>query len=326
VTPPAALSILDIAEFLDARDQVSDPALASLPVRRPASVGDAGDGDVAFVGAHGTAAVETLRTTRATLVIVADDAEVPIGVRLPAILRCPNPRLAFIRVLERFFAPQRPCGIHPRAVVDDRAEVASSAYVGPLATVGSGVRIGERTVIHAGVHIYPGCTIGADCTVHSGVVIGADGFGYERSEDGAPVHFPHVGTVVIEEGVEIGANAAIDRGSLGATIIRAHARIDNLVYIAHNVEVGQGALVVGSAMIAGGARLGARSWIAPSIICDGVAVGDDAVVGLGSVVLADVPAGATVAGNPAREMAELRAVNAALRRLIAAAESGPADR
>ena len=332
--PP--VTITDIAELLGAREQLAglDEASTATVIARPASVEQAGEGEVTFIDRASTRGLELLRASAASLVLVpaalravASSAGAELAAGAPAAsaaltLVCPNPRLAFVRVLDRFYAPERPTGIHPRAVVEEGASVAASAYVGPLATIAEGVSIGERTVIHAGVHVYPGCTIGADCTVHAGAVIGADGFGFERSEHGVPERFPHVGTVVIEDDVEIGANACIDRGALGATVIRAHARIDDLVYVAHNVEVGEGALVVAMTMMAGGAKLGERCYIAPSsILRDGISIGGEAIVGLGAVVVGDVAPGATVAGNPARDIAELKALGAALRELAAGRRS-----
>jgi UDP-3-O-[3-hydroxymyristoyl] glucosamine N-acyltransferase len=320
VSAGSAPTVSDVAEYLGAWDQLSElgPARTSQSLTGAAPVYRARAGEITFLDHAGGNGRELLARTAATLVLAPLEPSYRASAPASTVtLGVVAPRLAFIRVLGRFFAPQRPIGIHPRAAVDDHANVAASAYVGPLATVAADVSIGERTVIHAGVHIYPGCRVGADCTIHAGAVIGADGFGYERNEQGEPEHFPHLGTVVIEDDVEIGANACIDRGTLDPTVIHAHSRIDDLVYIAHNVDVGEGALIVGSTMVAGGVRLGARSWIAASAtLKDGIRVGDDAVIGIGSVAYSDVPAGTTVVGVPARELGELKTFNAALRELV----------
>lgn len=314
-------TVLEVADYLNARDQVANlgARAASLAIRRPAAIGQAGDGDVSFITAPGAEALELLRATAATLVLVVDEPALRRTDRVPPVtIPCPNPRLAFIRVVDHFFAPERPTGIHASAVIDDRATLSASVYVGPLATIGADVTVGGRTVIHAGVHVYAGCTIGADCKIHPGTVIGAEGFGFERNEEGSPERFPHLGTVMIEDNVEIGANSCIDRATLGATVIRSGARLDNLVYIGHGVEVGRGSLVMTLASVGGGTRLGDRSWIAPSsTLRDRISVGPDATVGLGAVVVRDVPAGVTVAGSPARELAELKAASAAVRELVA---------
>lgn len=320
-------TILEVADYLNARDLVAsiDRRRGSIEIQRPAAIGVAVEGDVSFVSARGRRARELLNQTGASLVLVADQPDLRrVDGGGPLTIPCANPRLAFIRVVDHFFAPPRPEGIHPSAVIEDRASVAESAYVGPLATIGTGARIGERTVIHAGVHVHAGCTIGADCTIHPGAVIGAEGFGFERDEKGEPRRFPHLGTVMIEDNVEIGANSCIDRATLGATVIRSGARIDNLVYIAHGVEVGASALLMTLSSVGGGSRVGERSWIAPSCtLRDGISIGDDATVGLGAVVLDDVPAGATVAGSPARDLGELKAMQAALRELASRGDTAP---
>ncbi len=136
-------------------------------------------------------------------------------------------------------------------------------------------------------------------------MIGADGFGYERNEVGELEKFPHVGGVLIEDNVEIGANSCIDRGSLGDTRICQGARIDNLVHIAHNVYVGRHAVVIANAMVGGGTHIGDFAWVAPSAcLRDRIKIGDKSLVGLASLVTKDVPNGETVLGCPARSLAK----------------------
>ena len=128
--------------------------------------------------------------------------------------------------------------------------------------------------------------------------IGSDGFGYENG-----LRFNHIGNVIIEEGVEIGSNTCIDRGTLGSTIIGKGVKIDNLVHIAHNVVIGEGSLIIACAMIAGSVTIGDNVWIGPSVsIAKGLYIGDNAVIGMGAVVLKDVPEGATMVGNPAKRI------------------------
>lgn len=282
--------------------------------------------------------------SKAAALIVSENDNPAIGAEYAgARVVTANPYAYFARTAQMFAAQTEiapPAGIHPSAVVDPGAMVDPTASIGPHVVIEAGAKIGEHAVVGAGCYIgrhavlgaqtlfHPRVTFHADCRIgargiiHSGAVIGADGFGFERSEHGVPERFPHVGTVVIEDDVEIGANACIDRGALGATVIRAHARIDDLVYVAHNVEVGEGALVVAMTMMAGGAKLGERCYIAPSsILRDGISIGGEAIVGLGAVVVGDVAPGATVAGNPARDIAELKALGAALRELAAGRRS-----
>lgn len=291
-----------------------------LEILSPATLTDAGPGQVSFCGSTATAPEQMLRSTRASLVIVdhgvpfEESAMAANGVA--AFIRSPNARLDFMRVVQQCFAPPRPRGTHATASVAKTAHIAEDAYVGPLCTIGENVKIGSGTVIHAGVHIYHDVHIGQNVTINSGTVIGADGFGYERNAEGAFEKFPHVGGVVIEDNVEIGANTCIDRGTLGNTRVCEGARIDNLVHIAHNTVIGRHAAVIADAMIGGSTQIGDYAWIAPSAcLRDRIAIGERAVVGLAAVVTKSVPDGVTVMGSPAREAGDQKRILKQLNRL-----------
>lgn len=227
--------------------------------------------------------LEHLEMVRDGLVICPEEAaSVPLQGNV-TILMVADPKRAFSLIVSTYFDDPLHRHIHPSVVMDGWVERGENVHVGP------------NTYLHKSVVLGNDVTIGANCT------IGAPGFGYYAAEDGVMRRMPHVGGVLIEDGVEIGNNVCIDRGTLGVTRIGRYARIDNLVHIAHNVYVGDRAVIIAHAMIGGSAHIGNDVWIAPSAcIRNGITVGDKAVVGLAANVVKDVPPGVTVMGNPAR--------------------------
>ena len=242
-----------------------------------------------------------IRASTAEAILCSDDPSLDTGEpAVPTLVVVREPRKSFIQVVERFFAPSPPQGISPKAAIHPDATIGSDVFIGDQVVVGH-CEIGDRSVIYPNAVLHDGTRVRSNVTIHAGAVIGGSGFGYARQDDGSLTHFPHIGGVLIEDNVEIGANTCIDRGTLDDTVIRQGAKIDNLVHIAHNVEIGPQCLVIAHAMIGGSVRVGPRAWIAPSAsIRDGLIVGSDALVGMGAVVVHDVPEGSTVKGSPAR--------------------------
>lgn len=289
----------------------------------------AGPGDLSFV--RSLAWSKKLGQTRAAAVVAP--ALIETG-GLP-VLVSPNPGLDFARSVALLLPATRPAaGVHPSAFVASDASVDPSASVGPLCSVGDGVRIGARSVLHAGVHVYPGARVGDDCTLHSGsvigegteigdrvslqpgVVLGGDGFGYAFDEQGRLEKVPQVGRVVVEDDVEIGAGTTVDRATLGETRIRAGAKIDNLVMIAHNCDVGESAVIIAQAGLAGSTTVGRRAILmAQSGAAGHLAVGDGAFVSARAGLHKDVAPGARVFGAPAMEERRWHRVIAAMARL-----------
>ena len=235
------------------------------------------------------------------------------------LIRVPNARIAFARAMALFF-PERTftAGIHPTAVIAASAKVDATAHIGPHCVVGERVRIGVRSVLQAGscvgddsklgddvnlfpnVTIYPGAEIGRRVRIHAGTVVGSDGFGYVQD---AGVHrkVPQIGNVIIGDDVEIGANVAIDRGALGSTVIGKGTKIDNLVHIAHNVEIGEGSLILGQVGIAGSTKFGKYVILAGQVgIAGHLKIGDRVIVTAKSGVMHDIPDDGKWLGIPAQ--------------------------
>ena len=292
----------------------------SVRITGAASLESAGPGDLVFLGNSKHRAA--LEASRASAAIVPPGEA---GVRIP-VIRAENPHLAFARAVEIFYKPCRPApGIHPLAFVASSARLGEDVSIGPMAYVGEnvaigagtvihplasiypGAKIGKRTVIHSHVSIREGVTVGNDVIIHNGSVIGADGFRYVKGPDGRHVKIPQIGTVIIEDDVEIGANSAIDRAALDATIIRKGAKIDDLVMVGHNVEVGENAILVAQVGISGSSRVGRDAILSGQVgIADHVAVGDGAIVAAKSGVTKNVPGGTMVSGSPHLDVRDWR--------------------
>ena len=284
-------------------------------------------GDLTF--AENAKYLEAANASDAAAIIVGEEVA-----SSKVLIKVANPKVAFARVLQAFAPePVYPAGVHATAVVDPSAVVSESAHIGPHCVVEAGARIGEGCVLRGNNHIgakstvgtgskifpnvtiYPGCTIGNRVRIHSGSIIGADGFGYVF--DGKEhVKIPQIGTVIIGDDVEIGANTSIDRGALGATKIGKGTRIDNQVQIAHNVEIGEHSLIVSQVGIAGSSKIGHHVTIAGQAgVSHHVAIGDGATVGGGSAIIRDIPAGEAYWGSPAQPQMSFKRSVVALRRL-----------
>lgn len=272
---------------------------------------EAGDGDLTFIANRRYRS--RLKTTRATAVLVAPGTEEP-GRTLIVVA---DPYVAFGQALALFHPrePERP-GIHERAFVDRDARVSPEATVHAGATVSRGAEIaagavlypgvyvgveasiGEESVLHPNVTVYHQCRIGMRVILHAGVVVGGDGFGFARP-GWENIKIPQVGIVQIDDDVEIGANTTIDRGTMGRTWIRKGAKIDNLVQIAHNVVIGEYAIVVSQAGISGSTTVGRGVMIGGQAGLVGhIQVGDHAMVAARAGIHKNVPAATIVAGAP----------------------------
>ncbi len=230
---------------------------------------------------------------------VSENMVVPEG---KSIIFTKDSRLAAITILSRFFRNRPAWGRHLSATIDPEAAIDPETFIGPNTVVGK-CSIGKGSILYGNNYLYDGVKIGNDVTVHAGTVIGTDGFGYHPAENKEWLKFEHLGGVQIGDGVEIGANTCIDRGTLGNTIIGDGTKIDNLVHIAHNVRIGRHCLIIAHAMIGGSCVIGDNTWVAPNAgVLQKTNIGEGATIGLGAVVLKDIPPHETWAGVPARKL------------------------
>jgi UDP-3-O-[3-hydroxymyristoyl] glucosamine N-acyltransferase len=237
-------------------------------------------------------------TRAAVLICQSDELFIPKDGML--IIKVNNPKWFFASIVNSITKKSQSYGIHESSVIHPEAKIHKNVYIGPNCYIGA-CFIDEGSVIQGNCFINSSTEIGKNVTVAAGCIIGTDGFGYVKDEQGNLMKFPHIGGVLIEDDVEIGANTCIDRGSLGMTKIKKGAKIDNLVHIAHNVEIGERASIVALAMIGGSSIIGNDTWVAPSsAIRDAIQIGSNSLIGLGAVVTKSVGDSEVWAGNPAK--------------------------
>jgi len=301
----------------------------SVEVSNIKAIDEAGPGDLAFILHPKYAGL--LKDAKASCVIVPeeiDKAGCPI-------IRVKSPSIAFKKIVDVVMAGKvpHPKGIHPTALVSDKAKLGKGVSVGaytvieagavigdgaiiyPLCYVGHASAIGEGSLIYSHVSIRENVKIGARVIIHSGTVIGADGFGYE-STSGVHLKIPQIGGVIIEDDVELGANVTVDRAKFAFTKIGKGTKVDNLVQIAHNVEVGPHCIIVAQCGISGSTVLGHHVILAGQVgVVDHVKIGDQCIVTAQSGVTKPIKPGTVVLGTPAREIHEARKTFALTRKL-----------
>lgn len=308
-------------------------------IRGVSGIREAGDGHITYVTEERY--LRELERSQASAAIVPQSTP---EMHLP-ILRVKNPKLAFAKALDLLYKkPYAPAGISERAVIGGNVAAGKDISIHPYAVVAEGAKIGDRVTLYPGVYVGEGSVIGDDCVVypnvsiregvtignrviiHSGAVIGSDGFGFV-TDHGRHHKIPQVGGVIIEDDVEIGANCAIDRATLGNTLIKQGTKIDNLVHIAHNVTVGENCLIAGQVGLAGSSALGDYVVLAGQVgVGDHVSIGDRVIASGGSAIVKDIEPGQVVGGYfsmPHRDWLKVQAVLPKLpelKRLIAEIE------
>jgi UDP-3-O-[3-hydroxymyristoyl] glucosamine N-acyltransferase len=279
---------------------------------------------------HNRRYLDAAHQSRAGAILLADPTPFPGR----TVLVCTEPYAALGELVTLFHAPVRPpAGVHQSAVIHPSASLGDAVSVGPCAVIGERVVVADRVTIgpccvlaaesaigadtwlHPNVVVEQGCRVGARCILHAGAVIGSDGFGFATVK-GEHRKVPQVGIVVVEDDVELGANVCIDRAALGETRIGRGTKVDNLVQIAHNVQIGEHSLIVSQVGISGSTKLGHHVVMAGQSGAAGhLNIADGTVVAAQAAVMHDTPPGAMVAGSPARPLREHQRAMASLYRL-----------
>ncbi|MFZ9739340.1 MAG: UDP-3-O-(3-hydroxymyristoyl)glucosamine N-acyltransferase [Prochlorotrichaceae cyanobacterium] len=319
-SPKAPLSARDLLSVLQAYPECSSTLdLGENPILTTiAPVETATAGSLTFVERGKPLAL--LETTQASAVLLPQDAAMQQIARDRGLawIASPQPKLLFARAVPLFYQPQRPpLGIHPTAIVDPTAQVGERVSIGAYVVIGpeavledevclhphvviyGGARVGQGSVIHAQAVIHERAVLGRGCVIHSGAVIGSEGFGFVPSAQGW-VKLDQVGSTVLEDQVEVGCNSAIDRPAMGETRVGENTKIDNLVQIAHNCQLGRNCLMAGQSGMAGSVTLEDNVILAGQAgIANQIQVGKGAILSAQAGVIQDVAPGQVLSGHPA---------------------------
>ena len=266
--------------------------------------------------------IPQLATTRAGVILVTDSlvADPSVVNDRSALILVPNARGAMAQLLQLVAQTMNPArqGIEQPSFVSEGVAIPEDAYIGAFAYIGKNVRlgkgvqiyphvfigdncvIGDNTILYSGVKIYYNCVVGKQCILHSGVVIGGDGFGFEPDAQGVNQKIPQIGNVIIEDDVEIGANSTVDRAMMGSTVVRKNAKIDNLVQVAHNVEVGESTFMCAQSGIAGSTKVGKHCILAGQVgVAGHIEITDNCIFGAQTGIAGSVRKPGLYQGSPA---------------------------
>ncbi len=279
---------------------------------------EAGEGQLTFLA--NPKYEDYLYSTSASIVIVNESQELKQQIQ-SALIRVPNAYTAFATLLTKYqeVVAQQLTGVQEPSYIAKSAKLGNNIFVGAFAYIGEDVRIGnnvkvypnayignnavigDNSIVHPGVRIYHDCVVGKNVTIHAGTVIGSDGFGFAPQADGSYKKVPQIGNVVIEDNVEIGANATIDRATMGSTLIREGAKLDNLIQIAHNVEVGNNTAIAAQAGVSGSTKIGNNVMIGGQAgIVGHIQIADGSRINAQSGVSKSIKTpNSTVTGSPA---------------------------
>ena len=254
--------------------------------------------------------------TKASIVLINEDVQLekPVSATL---IRVKNAYECVAKLLQMYAASlPKKTGVHPLAFVSESAQIGKDVYIGPFTFVGEGVKIGDGSIINPNVTIYDGCQIGKNVTIHAGSVIGADGFGFAPNTEGYE-KIPQLGIVIIEDNVEIGANTCVDRSTMGQTVIHKGVKLDNLIQVAHNCEIGENTVMSAQVGMAGSTKIGSWCMVGGQAGFAGhIHVADKTMVGAQCGVINNTKGnGENLIGSPAMDPKDFFKAKALYRRL-----------
>ena len=299
-----------IADFIGGRVEGNEQATVSTF----AKIEEATEGAITFLS--NPKYTSYIYETKASIVLINDDLELEHAVE-PTLIRVPNAYECVAKLMQMYAASlPKKTGIDPLAFISKTAEIGKDVYVGPFTYIGDGVKIGDGTRIFPNVTIYDGCQIGRNVTIHAGAVIGADGFGFAPNQEGYE-KIPQLGIVIIEDDVEIGANTCVDRSTLGETIIHKGVKLDNLIQVAHNCEIGENTVMSAQVGMAGSTKIGAWCMVGGQAGFSGhIKIADKTFIGAQSGVISNTKGnGEQLIGAPAIDPKVFFKAQAVMKRL-----------
>lgn len=321
-----SININKIAEMINAEIENNK----DIEIKSVNKIDEAVEYDVTFL--HNEKYFSHINTTKASAVIVPKDFSTDRDIVL---LKVDEPYISFVKVMYAFYPlePVAKQGIDSMTSIDETAtigvnpsispfvsigketKIGKNVQIQPNVTIGHNVKIGDDVIIYSNVSIREGCIIGNNVILQNGAIIGSDGFGF------APGHgnyekIPQVGNVILEDNVEIGANTVVDRSTMGSTIVRRGTKLDNLIQVGHNVEIGKDVVIAGQTGIAGSTKIGDNCMISGQVGFVGhLNVGKGVMIGAQAGITGNVKDGSVVTGTPSRDLKKMRRIDAALGRL-----------
>jgi UDP-3-O-[3-hydroxymyristoyl] glucosamine N-acyltransferase len=273
-------------------------------IKSVCSIRDATENDLSFCWHEGEKGLSLISASNAGVILCKTGMEGHVTAKPKTqYFFLDNPRFAFVHIANKIVGTKKNSKTSTTAIVSDTANIGKDCYIGDFVTIGENCSVGDGSIIGEGVKLVQNCIVGTNCIIQPGVAIGADGFAFERYPNGRLEKFPHVKGVRIGNNVEICSNSSIARGSLSDTIIGDDTKIDALVHIAHNVNIGKNCQITAGTIIGGSTSVGDMSWAGlNSTLKDNIRVGTNVIVAAAAAVMHDVSDGDIVAGVPAKSI------------------------